>query len=118
MNIFNPLFSIIILVSINIILSYKGKKLYWLYESSHFIGGFLLAMLFSNFLDKKLILLAVLVVCILWEIYELVSTKKEKIKKYLENKFNYYITPSAFSDTALDLLLAFLGAALYLFIRQ
>jgi len=111
-----PFFLIIILVSINIILSHKGKKLYWLYETSHFVGGFLLAALFLNFLDKKLILLAVLTIGILWEIYELIITKNKKIKKFLENKFKYYITPFTFSDTVSDLLLGFLGAAFYLYL--
>ena len=116
MNVIIPLFSIIILVSINMVLSHKGKKLYWLNELSHFLGGFLLAALFLNFLDGKLVLLAVLIIGIIWEIYELIVTKNKKNKKYLENKFKYYITPSTFSDTILDLLLAFLGAVFYLYL--
>ena len=116
MNILIPLFSIIILVFVNAILSYQGKKLYWLYEASHFVGGFLLAALFLNFLDKKLVLLAVLTVGILWEIYELVINKNKNIKKYLKNKFKYYIIPSTFPDTIADLLLDIFGAAFYLYL--
>lgn len=75
-----------------------------------------MAALFLNFLDGKLVLLAVLTIGVIWEIYEFVINKNNKIKKYLENKFKYYITSSTFSDTMLDLLLAFLGAALYLWL--
>lgn len=116
MNLLTPLLSIIILVSVNIILSRKGKKIYWLYELSHFLGGFLLAVLFLNFLDKNFVLLAVLAAGIIWEIYELVINKNKKIKKYLENKFRYYITPPTPSDTILDLILVFLGAVFYLYL--
>ena len=116
MNILIPLLAIVILVSLNITISHKGKKLYWLYEVSHFIGGFLLAALFLNFLDKKSVLLTVLMFSILWEIYELIINRNEKTKKFLEKKFKYYITPSTFSDTALDLLLGVLGAMFYLYL--
>lgn len=111
-----PSLLIIILVSINVAFSYKGKKLYWLYELSHFIGGFLLAALFFNFFDKKLVLSVVLIISILWETHELIVTKNKKIKKYLENKFRYYITPPTWPDTLLDLLLDVLGAAFYLYL--
>ncbi|MEK7076214.1 MAG: hypothetical protein AAB941_00925 [Patescibacteria group bacterium] len=116
MNLLTPLLSIIILVSINIILSHRGKKLYWLYEASHFVGGFILAALFLNFLDKKPVLLTVLMFSILWEIYELIINRNEKAKKFLEKNFKYHITPSSFSDTALDLLLGVLGAMFYLYL--
>lgn len=111
-----PLFSIIILVSINIVLSYKGKKLYWPYEVSHFVGGFLLAVLFLNFLDEKLVLLAVLTVGIIWEIYEFTVNRNKRLKKYLENKFRYYITQPTFLDTVIDILLNVLGAVFYLYL--
>ncbi len=116
MNILIPLFSIVILVSINIALSYKEKKLYWVYEISHFVGGFILAILFLNFLDKKLVLLAILMLSILWEIYEFTINKNKNIKKYLESKFKYFIVPSTFSDTMLDLFLGVLGAVVYLYL--
>ena len=88
-----PFFSIIILVFVNILLSYKGNKLYWFYEASHFAGGFILAALFINFWDRKSVLLAILMMGILWEVYELVINKNKKIKKYLEDRYKYYITP-------------------------
>lgn len=116
MKIIISLISIVGLVFINILFSRKGRRAYWLFELSHFIGGFILAALFLNFLDKKSVLLAVLMVSILWEVYELIITKSKKIKKCLENKFKYYITPSTFSDTVLDLLLNVLGAGFYLYL--
>ena len=116
MNILIPLFSIIILVFVNILLSYKENKLYWFYEASHFAGGFILAALFINFWDRKSVLLAILMMGILWEVYELVINKNKKIKKYLEDRYKYYITPSTPLDTILDVLLAFLGAAFYLYL--
>lgn len=116
MKIIISLISIVILVFINILFSRKGKRIYWLFEISHFIAGFLLAALFLNFLDKKLVLLAVLATGIFWEIYELIVTKNQKIKKYLENRFKYHITASTSSDTILDLLLGFSGAAFYLYL--
>lgn len=106
----------VVLVLINIIFSRQGKRIYWLYESSHLVGGFILAALFLNFLDEKLVLLAVLTIGVVWEIYEIIINKNKKVKKYLENKFKYYITPSTFPDTVLDLLLGFLGAAFYLYL--
>ena len=116
MNILISLFSVIILISINIIFSYKENKFYWLYEASHFVGGFLLAALFLNFFDRKLILLFVLTTSILWEVYEFLINKNIKIKKYLENNFRYYVTPPIFSDTVLDILLSVLGAVFYLYL--
>ena len=116
MNIITPFLLIVILVSINLAFSYKGERLYWLYKMSHFIGGFLLAALFLNFLDKKFILSAVLVVGCLWEIYELIINRNKTIKKFLENRFRYYITQSTLLDTVLDLLLNVLGAAFYLYL--
>lgn len=115
MNMLIPFFAILLLISMNIALSYKGKKLYCLYETSHFMGGFILAALFINFLDAKLVLLVVLAIGVVWEIYELIITKNKNIKKYLESKLKYYITPSTFPDTALDLLLDVLGGAFYLY---
>lgn len=114
--ILTPLLLLITLVSINIVFSYKGKKLYWLYESSHFIGGFLLAVLFFNFLDQKYVLLAVLMVGLLWEIYELIINKNKNIKKFIENNFKYYTTPSTWPDTLLDLFLDVFGAVVYLYL--
>ena len=116
MNIIIQLILLVALISINLVFSYKGKRLYLLYETSHFLGGFLLAALFLNFLDKKLVLSAVLTVGILWEIYELVINKNKNIKKYLKNKFKYYIIPSTFPDTIADLLLDIFGAAFYLYL--
>ena len=116
MNILIPLFSIIILCFLNIVLSYKGKKLYWLYESSHFVGGFLLAALLFNFMGKNLVLLTTLIVSFVWEIYELIINRNRKIKRLFEDKFRYHITPSTFSDTILDILLNVLGAVFYLYL--
>lgn len=116
MNILIPLFSIIILVSINIILSYRENKLYWLYEASHFMCGFLLAVLLLNFLDKNFVLLAILMVSFVWEIYELIINRNQKIKRLFEDKFRYHITPSTFSDAILDILLNVLGAMFYLYL--
>ena len=75
-----------------------------------------MAALFLNFLDRKMVLLIVLTVGVIWEIYELIITKNKKIKKYLENKFRYYTIPSTFPDTLLDLFLDILGAAVYLYL--
>ena len=116
MNIIIPIFSIIVLVLINIILSYNEKKLYWLYELSHFVGGFILAVLFFNFLDKKSVLFAVLIVGCFWEIYEQIINRNKTIKKFFENKFRYYIIPSTLLDTLLDLSLAVVGAMFYLYL--
>lgn len=116
MSILIPLFSIIILVLINIALSHKGKKLYWVYEVSHFVGGFLLAVLFLNFLDIKFVLLAVLVIGLVWETYELIINRNKRIKKLLENKFRYHIIPPTFPDSVLGVLLNVLGAAFYLYL--
>lgn len=75
-----------------------------------------MAILFSNFLDKNLVLVAVLTAGIIWEVYELVINKNKKVKKYLENKFRYYIAPETFSESILDLLLDVAGAVFYLYL--
>ena len=115
MNTFVALFLVTILVLVNITLSRNGKKLYWFYEISHFLGGFLLAGLFINFFGGGMALLAVLVIGTLWEVHEVVVSKNKKIKSFLENKFKYHIIPPTFSDTGLDLFLDVLGASVYLF---
>ena len=116
MNTFVALFLVIVLILINVTLSRKGKKLYWFYEISHFLAGFVLAGLFVNFLGEKSVLLAVLTVGIFWEVHEVVVSKNKKIKSFLENKFKYYIIPPTFSDTGLDLFLDVFGAMVYLYL--
>lgn len=116
MSIIVPIISIIVLVVVNVLLSYQGDRFYWIYEISHFMGGLVLAILFLNFLDVGWVLSAVLASGVLWEIYELVVTKNKKIKKYLENKLKYYITPPTLPDTLLDLLLVLGGAVFYLYL--
>lgn len=116
MNIIIPLVSLVVLVFINLTISYKGNKLYWMYESSHFLAGFLLAALLSSFLDNKLVLLAVLTISLSWEIYELIVSRSKYLREFFEAKFKIYITPPTFLDTGLDLLLDVLGAVFYLYL--
>src|SRR3989338_1556159 len=112
-----PFLAILVLLSVNILLSRKGKNLYWVYEASHLAGGFLLAALLMNFLDKdSYVLLAVFTIGLLWEIYELIINKNKNIKKFLEDNFEYYIAPSTSYDTLSDLFLDVLGAAVYLYL--
>ena len=116
MSILISFISLVTLVSINLALSHKGSRLYWLYEASHFIGGFLLAVLLSNFLDKKCVLLAVLAIGSLWELYELVVTRNIYLKEFFKAKLKIHIIPPTISDTALDILLNILGTAFYLYL--
>ncbi len=110
--------SILLLIILYLITSYIGnhfeyKKVYWFFEFTHFLGGFLTAFFLSNFFqDIKTILIGVFFVGFLWELKEFITDKSERIKVFLA-KHNIRQGPFTIPDTLLDLFLDVLGAFIF-----
>lgn len=117
MGIVIPVIILFILYFSVISLSKYGNKLYWFFESAHFIGGFFIAMFFSNFsFENGSTIVLVLLIGMLWEAGELVVNKDRRIQQFLINKFNYYIDRETTPGIILDLFLDFLGAITFLYL--
>src|SRR3989338_3757965 len=116
----STLISILFLIFLYILvisLSKYGNKFYWFFETAHFLGGFFVAIFFSNFFDSSLfIIFGVLMVGLLWEIWEFMVNKNADLRQFLMRRFNYYVDKVTWPDTILDLFLGFLGAIVYLYI--
>ncbi|MBI1975288.1 MAG: hypothetical protein HYS57_02930, partial [Parcubacteria group bacterium] len=98
-----------------------GVKHNWFFEVNHFIGGFLLAMVFSNFFHSFwLILVLVLVAGVLWECFEYVTGSVPIFSQFLMKIFRVgredveYVWKNIWRDTLLDLALALAGASVFL----
>lgn len=105
------IFALTILYGINFYVGRKFSynKVHWVFEVSHFIGGFLLAGLFSNFISSSFRIVAgVLIVGILWELWELFVDRQPRLRK----KFNQ--GPITLPDTILDLVLDLTGAIIFI----
>lgn len=106
---------LIILCLFVVSLSKYGNKLYWFFELAHFLGGFFMAMFLSNFFSSQLfILLGVFMVGLLWELWELIVNKSNKLQQFLIKHFSYYIDKITWPDTLLDLFLDILGALVFI----
>lgn len=76
-----------------------------------------MAMFLSNFFSSQsFILVGVFMVGLLWELWELIVNKSNKLQKFLIKYCNYYIDKITPSDTSLDLALDLLGGITYLFL--
>lgn len=103
-----------ILYLINVYLGRFKLRFYWFFELSHFIGGFLVAMLLSNFFSEVwLVILGTMTVGLLYEIWEIIIVKNSKISNFLERKFKYYVMGVTPADTLLDISLDFAGVILF-----
>lgn len=113
------IFSIFALLALYITNTYIGshfkeKKVYWFFELSHFLGGFLIALFLSNFSDDALnILYGVFLVGLFWEVYELTIDRSKKIRTFL-SKFGIRQSLMTLPDTLLDLFLDMLGAFIFI----
>lgn len=106
-----------LLLKINLTLGQKKnpQRFYGVYEASHFAAGFLLAWLFSSFWENgRLIWLAVMVVGILWEVWEGLIFKNKKIKKWAQKHLGQRVPSWSGADTLLDLFLDGAGAMIFL----
>ena len=57
-----------------------GERHYWFYETLHFLGGFFVAMFFSNFTHSwQMIFLGLAGVSFLWELMEYLLVKIEPL---------------------------------------
>lgn len=116
--------SLIILCAIfclNIIISMYsrfGYRHYWFFELLHFISGFFISMLLFNFSQSPLIILMGLgIITFIWESIELFMAKIPPVARYVKKKLRLRnITPER-KDTILDIILNFLGAALFLYLN-
>ena len=119
------IFSVIALVFlflVNILFGVKlkfGYKHYWFFEFEHFLGGFFVAMFLSNFTDLvALIFIGLAVITFLWELVEYLIARFRKSSNYIKRSFHIKNVSPAWKDTTLDIILNFLGAAVFIAIRS
>jgi hypothetical protein len=95
---------------VNILFGMKlgfGFRHYWFFELEHFLGGFFVAMFLSNFTDSAvLIFIGLAAVTFLWEFAE-----------YLIARFRKTAAPG-WKDTMLDIFLNFLGATIFILLKN
>lgn len=114
--------SLIGLFVLNLVFGIKysfGFRHYWFFETLHFLSGFFLAMFLTNFADSKILIFAgIAVVSFLWETAEYLLWKIPKLsagfKKTFSLKKNMNIQPK-WQDTILDIILNFIGAAIFVY---
>ena len=114
--------SIIILVSIfvlNIVVGMYygfGARHYWFFETLHFLGGFFVAMFFSNFFQPTaLILMNLGIVIFLWESAEIFIAKIPLFTKWVKKTFRQKDITPRWRDTILDIVLDFAGALTFIY---
>lgn len=108
------LLALAILFFVNLLASFKkdfGIKYYWFIETEHFLSGFFLAMLLSQFMNTKEILLSLGIVTLIWELIEFVlqRPKLTRLIKRAGIKKGIY----SIKDTLFDVLLNYVGAIVF-----
>lgn len=108
--------SLVILFSVNLVFEHKGvyekeKTRFWLSKIMHFLGGFFVAMFFSNLIGYPLLVITLAFLAgIFWEIGEyfwgIYKFKKSGTKKYM----------TEMRDTIEDLFFDILGAIVWILI--
>jgi len=111
---------IVALLLLNIKLSNRSKILYWFFELSHFLLGFLIAsLIYVTFSTNNItIILGVILLSVLWEFWEYVATKFYGLNNFIKKLFNYYIDKQTFKDTSLDLILDLSGAVFFIVLQS
>ncbi len=93
-----------------------GFRHYWFFELLHFLGGFFVAMFLSSFIISKLfVLLGVAAISGAWESMEYVIAKILRLSEYLKLTFRQKSVMPEWKDTALDIVLNFAGALVFLY---
>ena len=95
-----------------------GVRHSWFFETMHFLGGFFVAMFFSNFTSSTYLILAYLcIVIFLWELMEILNARIPLLTKFIKKTIKLKledITPK-WRDTVLDIILDFAGALLFIY---
>lgn len=114
------IFGLIIIFTANIVFGMRygfGFRHYWFFELLHFLGGFFVAMFLANFVNSYVLIFAgLIIVTILWESAEYAIYKFPLIFRYIKGKFPLVERKYEWKDTALDVFLNFLGAALFIYL--
>lgn len=101
----------ILFISMLVSRNMKYDNSYWFFELFHFLGGFFLAMFFSNFLDLGVwVLYAVIAAGIFWEILEFIVFLSSRLKTLLRQN------QLTLRDTFLDLFLDAFGGAIFVLV--
>lgn len=111
--------ALVVIFILNIVLGmyFKfGFRHYWFFEALHFLGGFFVAMFFSNFFQSPAAILTGLgVIIFLWELTEYLIAKISRSAKYLKKTFKQKNITPGWKDTILDVFLDFAGALVFIY---
>lgn len=95
------------------------KRYNWIFSIFHFLSGFLLAFLLSQYLENKMmIVIAVFFIGMLWEGYEYLIDKIKFLKETYRKYFKICDTTLILKDTIFDLILDVLGAIFFILLFQ
>ena len=96
-----------------------GNRHYWFFEILHFLGGFFVAMFFSNFFRSAIFIFTGLgIVTILWESTEILIAKIPVLSNFVKKKLRQKDVKPKLSDTILDIILNFTGAIVFFWYRS
>ena len=94
-----------------------GPRHYWFPETLHFLGGFFVAMFFSNFsISRGQILIGLGAVTLVWELFEFLIAKIPSWNNYIKKKFRLKRVDFKFVDTTFDVFLNFAGALIFIYL--
>ena len=115
------LFVLAVIFILNVVLGmyFKfGYRHYWFFEILHFLGGFFVVMFFSSFFQSTALILVCLgFVVFLWELVEYLVVKIPRFAMFFKKTFKQKnVTYGGWKDTALDIVLDFAGAGLFLYL--
>lgn len=97
-------------------LSRYGNKQFITFKVIHFFAGVFITPVLYGFLGEDLLtILGVLIIGVLWEIWELAVNFYPKLERLLIKYLNYRVSRAVLSETLLDLALDVAGAIFYLF---
>ena len=112
------IFGLIYIFIINILFGMYygfGTRHYWFLETEHFLGGFFVAMFLYNFTGSiVLILIGLAIITFLWELSEYLIARFRKSANYIKREFHIKNVNPRWKDTVLDIVLNFLGAAIFI----
>ena len=96
-----------------------GFKHYWFFELEHFLGGFFAAMLLASFNNSVIFIFSGMVaISFLWELTEYLLSRIPKTKAYTKKAFHVKNINPEWKDTALDIILNFLGTMVFIALRS